>query len=1739
MFRKALLAAMIGAISLAHATARWNAETLAAARQQAEMELNQFLKDGSGPLAKLNGSNIEQWLQSAMYDKDKNYNPIKDFSHLYHRKELLDKFIVNFNKNDVDDPYREIALKALRASSLEISQSLADYYKDTVALYGRIMDNDNESVPFALKSLEDFENTIVNEALAKAKDMHKKYGLPLDESQIVGDGRKNAQYLRDTYAFYLRDVEVNKKRNDKPQICLVFRYPVLPEPQQDWRSLISIKPEDEDKPAGISEPRYAGNSICYVAEWDSRYTVHIDPTLAAENHLEIGGEGKKEDVYTGNRDPMVQFVNRGKTLVFDADAALTLESSNVKEVKLTLWQIPDTNLISKMRELIDAPPGLGAEGLEQFRLPENASKIWEGSFAPAKAEPNAIVQSRIAFADMAGKDARTGMYVLIADGEDVNYGEEAIMSFTVTDQGFTAYQTRDGLLAELRDLRSNQPVAGQTVVLYAQNNRILGEVKTDLQGIARFSAAQINGSGSDAPSHLISQHDGHLAYLRVTGQGIDLSDKGLSGAPAANETLQHWSWHDRGVYRPHDTFNALWLFKTPEGKAWHDSPLWLEINRPDGALVHSQLLDADDSGAYRYSRAIANNARLGDWRIRLSLGKGGTLLVDETYRVDSVIPRQIETALTVKADDKRAQFDLKADWLYGAPAANMLTDGVWRIVRGDFAKTYPAWTGWQLGRHDEAIARSAEQRIAAANTDADGKRHIEVPFARPFDTRPQALWAMTTLTAPDGSTIGAESETLLPRKAPYVALKEGDASVQAALVNDQGEAQSGELQWTLYRVERDWYWYWYERDWRYEKNDSRHPVKSGSVSADGKTPASIELPLDYGIYVVEVRGKDRESAASLEITRGWYGTPGTNNPSTVTLASDQKTYKPGDTATLTLEAPFDGKGSVKIASRDRIIANHDITLKNGKAQLQIPWQEGWEQGVWLLANAWNEKSDDHNRRAVGLRWLGADLAALRLEPQIKLPDNPLPEQPLDVEISVPGAGADTWVNVAVVDDGLYQLAAPSFSDPLAAFYGKKILNLELYDTFGNIIRQTSARLAALRSGADSDKETASERAAMAGLPDLDLILVANWSGPLKLDADGKLHYRVPLPHYNGRLRVMTAAWNADKTGSGEQTATVKAPVVAELQSPRYLSQDDSGVFTLRLHNTTGEAKKLNIALETDKLDLSDPPPAAHTLAANEAITLRYPYRSNQAGDAHIKAVISGDYSETLERRIPVRPPTLPLVRNQFRRLAAGETLEFTDLADARLALNSGIPYHADRYQKQLADYPLGCSEQTTGKLWGLIGAATPDRASIHEAENRLANLAHYDGAYSIWGNGEPNLWLAAYVGEALVQLQQRELLLNPSQLTRLLQNLRANTNRSYSSDSAHDDSYAYYTLAYAGEPVRGNLLHYHRDAGDKLDRNDSLDIATALALLGEYQAASERLGGITEKENSDSYPYSSRVSLAAHNLVRLTQLQTLWQKSVQNDPNHTADTIAKQYAEEREALTRALAHDSYLSTQELAWLVRLATVAPKLAADTTITVNGKTITLAELEKSDYNGAVRITNPGKQPLWLDAQDFYAPAVDEASSHGWNIELRYETADGSTALDPAKLPNNTDIRITATFTPARLDRYGSSSDLVYTYRLPAGITLSALRDDRDDGAKTEDNNDRRREEDDGKIHYQYRENRDDRHIAAFTLHGEPRAFSYTILGRTTRAGTWHAPGATIENMYHPEEHARQAAQTVVVE
>ena len=193
----------------------------------------------------------------------------------------------------------------------------------------------------------------------------------------------------------------------------------------------------------------------------------------------------------------------------------------------------------------------------------------------------------------------------------------------------------------------------------------------------------------------------------------------------------------------------------------------------------------------------------------------------------------------------------------------------------------------------------------------------------------------------------------------------------------------------------------------------------------------------------------------------------------------------------------------------------------------------------------------------------------------------------------------------------------------------------------------------------------------------------------------------------------------------------------------------------------------------------------------------------------------------------MRAPTLPQIRSQYQRLDSGATLELSGLNAAHLNLDQGLPNNAHRFGEQLAAYPYWCNEQTTSKLWGRLSQKKTDLKALHDLERTLAISAHYDGSYTLWWSGKKDRWLTAYAGEALTQMRHNKQLKNPEALGRTLTYLRNNSNGDYNSDHAHADSYAYYTLAYAGESVRGLVLRYHHQAGNQLNRADSLDIATA------------------------------------------------------------------------------------------------------------------------------------------------------------------------------------------------------------------------------------------------------------------------------------------------------------------------
>ena len=102
-----------------------------------------------------------------------------------------------------------------------------------------------------------------------------------------------------------------------------------------------------------------------------------------------------------------------------------------------------------------------------------------------------------------------GVYVLAAYAstkkEDEDYRNAATQWFIVSDLGLTAINGDDGMHAFVRSLATATPVVNANVRLIARNNEVLGTVKTDSRGYARFDAGLKRGEGGLAPAVLVAE----------------------------------------------------------------------------------------------------------------------------------------------------------------------------------------------------------------------------------------------------------------------------------------------------------------------------------------------------------------------------------------------------------------------------------------------------------------------------------------------------------------------------------------------------------------------------------------------------------------------------------------------------------------------------------------------------------------------------------------------------------------------------------------------------------------------------------------------------------------------------------------------------------------------------------------------------------------------------------------------------------------------------------------------------------------------------------------------------------------------------------------------------------------------------------------------------------------------------------------------------------------------------------
>src|SRR5262249_34585824 len=149
-----------------------------------------------------------------------------------------------------------------------------------------------------------------------------------------------------------------------------------------------------------------------------------------------------------------------------------------------------------------------------------------------------------------------------------------------------------------------------------------------------------------------------------------------------------------------------------------------------------------------------------------------------------------------------------------------------------------------------------------------------------------------------------------------------------------------------------------------------------------------------------------------------------------------------------------------------------VHVPQGGAAVDLPVTAEWGAGAYVMVTVMTPR-DPVNlpvpRRAVGITYVGTDMGGRTL--QVSTPGLPTIRPRTHVEIpiqvrNVPG-GDHVRVTLAMVDEGILNLTKYETPDPVAYFFGRHALGVDLRDDYGRLLNPNLGAPAEAHQGGDS------------------------------------------------------------------------------------------------------------------------------------------------------------------------------------------------------------------------------------------------------------------------------------------------------------------------------------------------------------------------------------------------------------------------------------------------------------------------------------------------------------------------------------------------------------------------------------------------------------------------------------------------------------------------------------------------
>jgi uncharacterized protein YfaS (alpha-2-macroglobulin family) len=964
----------------------------------------------------------------------------------------------------------------------------------------------------------------------------------------------------------------------------------------------------------------------------------------------------------------------------------------------------------------------------------------------------------------------------------------------VTNLGITVKDSPQNTLIFVTRLDNGAPVANARVSIVRTDSSTFWSGSTGSDGtvIAPNTRLRDPDNWWNFSFIVTAEKDGDVAYVGSDwNEGISPWEFGTGINLNQSEPMLRGSvFTDRGVYRLGEEVHlkAILRHNAPDGIRLlaANTPVFVTVRDSQNRLVDERTIRVNNWSTAEWTMTLPPDGTLGGYSLRAILEADrpkpqapetlrpgqtpspeadefvrwekavhGSFLVAAYRRPDFRVDVTLIGTSTVAGDPLKGT--VNARYLFGAPIgarpvswkfSKSQSYGAPDAITEKYGDDRWVFVGW--GEDEDRPVESGPIRSEEATLTKTGQLPLQLDTRR--DAGIPYLYQLEADVEDVSRQHIANRASIVVHPAPwYVGVRrpgyfleqKSGLKTEIVAVGLDGNPVSGvpvevtltQVQWTsVRRAEGNGFYTW---------DSERKLVPAGKWTVTtAAEPVPLAVPFANGGYF-ELAARGQGADGRFAVTRTSFYVLGSGytawqrfDHNRIDLVPERQTYKPGDTARIMIQSPWEQATALVTTEREGIRSHRQFALTSTQQSISIPIAEADIPNVFVsvllvkgrtvaaasaadvaAARPGADASDPGKPSfRLGYVELKVDDASKRLSVTVAADREEFrPASAANVRVDVKdqqGRGTASEVTLWAVDYGVLSLTSYRTPDILGSVYVRKDLQVFNSDSRQRIV---SRRVLTPKGSTEGGGGGAD---AGAGVLRKDFRVLAFWLGSVTTDANGHATVDVKLPESLTTYRIMAVAGDrASRFGSGDAEIRTNKPLTLKPTFPRFMAVGDRAFFGAVVGSQLkagGEAVVTMKSLDPGVLELSGPAEQRVKVAPAGNVEVRFQAAGKAIGRARVQMTVKlGEETDAFEDAIPIEvlaSAETVAAYGETGGAAATETLTIPEgvvpgfgglhvevASTALVGLGEGARY--------LVEYPYGCAEQKGSRAMALLLAA--------------------------------------------------------------------------------------------------------------------------------------------------------------------------------------------------------------------------------------------------------------------------------------------------------------------------------------------------------------------------------------------------------------------------------------------------